>query len=149
MRGQYPQVKDLDYYSTVKQIFQELSRQAGTKVPIPVAAKEVDFSIVEPLTDQEKEEDYELNLYISTFVSEDTLTVTTTRVHLTVKHPTAPVVDLPSTEQQQQTPVQTLPAVQQTVLLTPTIQQSAATDPPQTPTGEVAEDDPSMLCRAA
>ena len=103
MRGQDPRAKDLDYYPTVEQIFRELSRQAGTKVPIPAAAKEVDFSIVEPLTDQEKEEDYELNLYISTFVSEDTPTVTTSWVHLTVKHPTAPRVNPPSTEQQQPT----------------------------------------------
>ena len=41
-------------------------------MPIPAKAKETDFSIEEPLTDQEKEEDYELNLYISTFVLEET-----------------------------------------------------------------------------
>ena len=134
--------RDLDYYPTVDQIFRELSRQAKTKIQVPEAAKQVDFSIVEPLTDQEKEEDYELHLYISTFVTQDTPIGTPGQVHLTVKHPTAPLVDLPSTEQQQQTPVQTLPAVQQTVPLTPTVQQSAAADPLQTPTGEVAEDDP-------
>ena len=39
---------------------------------IPVREKEIDMSIEEPLTDQEKEEDYELNLYISTFVSGET-----------------------------------------------------------------------------
>ena len=38
---------------------------------MPEAAKQVEFSIEVPLTDQEKEEYYELNLYISTFVSED------------------------------------------------------------------------------
>ena len=100
MQGQDPNAQDLDYYPTVDQIFRELTRQAKTKIPVPEAAKQVDFSIVEPLTDQEKEEDYELNLYISTFVSEDTPTVATSRVHLTVKHPTAPVVDPLSTEQQ-------------------------------------------------
>ena len=71
MRGQDPKAKDLDYYPTVEQIFRELTRQAGTKVPIPEAATKVDFSTIEPLTDQEKEEDYELNLYINTFVSKD------------------------------------------------------------------------------
>ena len=52
----------------VEQIFRELTRQAQTKIPIPEATKQVNFSIIEPLTDQEKKEDYELNLYISTFV---------------------------------------------------------------------------------
>ena len=48
-----------------------------------------------------EEEDYELNLYISTFVSEDTPTVPTSRVHITVKPPTVKVVDPQQTEQQQ------------------------------------------------
>ena len=51
MRGQDPKAQGLDYYPTVEQIFRELTRQAGTKVPIPEAAKQVDFSIIEPLTD--------------------------------------------------------------------------------------------------
>ena len=89
MRGQDPKAQDLDYYPTVEQIFRELTRQAGTKVPIPEASKQVNFSTIEPLTDQEKEEEYELNLYISKFVSEDAPTVTTSRVHITVKPPTA------------------------------------------------------------
>ena len=88
MRGQDPKAKDLDYCPTVEFFFRELTRQAGEKVPIPEAAKKVNFSTIEPLTDQEKEEDYELNLYISTFVSEDTPTGTTSRVHITVKPPT-------------------------------------------------------------
>ena len=54
----------LDYYPSIDQIFWELSRQVTTK--------KNDFSIEELLTDQEKEEDYELNLYINTFVSEET-----------------------------------------------------------------------------
>ena len=98
MRGQDPKAKDLEYYPTVEQIFRELTRQAGTKVPIPEAAKKVDFSTIEPLTDQEKEEDYELNLYISTFVSEDTLTGTTSQVHIIVKPSTAKIVDPQPTE---------------------------------------------------
>ena len=89
MRGQDPKAQDLNYYPTVDHIFRELTRQEKMKIPVPEAAKHVEFSIVEPLTDQEKEEDYELNLYISTFVSEDTPTVTTSRVHITVKPPTA------------------------------------------------------------
>ena len=71
MQGAKTNAKTLGYYPTVEEIFQELSRQAGTKVPIPAKAKETDLSIEESLTDQEKEEDYELNLYISTFVSEE------------------------------------------------------------------------------
>ena len=70
-----------------------MTRQAQTKIPIPEAAKQVEFSIIEPLTKQEKEEDYELNIYINTFVSEDTPAVPTSRVHITVKPPTTKVVD--------------------------------------------------------
>ena len=103
MRGQDPKAQDLDYYPTVEQIFRELTRQAGTKVPIPEASKQVEFSIIEPLTDQEKEEDYELNLYISTFVLEDTPTVPTSWVHLTIKPQTAKVAKSQPIEQQQPT----------------------------------------------
>ena len=72
MQGAKPNAKALDYYLLVEDIFREPSQQAGAKIPIPTKAKETDFSIEEPLTDQEKEEDYELNLYISTFVSKET-----------------------------------------------------------------------------
>ena len=72
MQGDDSNAKALDYYPSIDQIFRELSRQAKKKIPVPAAAKQIDFSIEEPLTDQEKEEDYELNLYISTFVSEET-----------------------------------------------------------------------------
>ena len=104
-----------------------------TKIPIPEAAKQVDFSIIEPLTDQEKEEDYKLNLYISTFVSEDTPTVPTSRVHITVKPPTAKVVDPQPTEQQQPK----VPPQQQTTPPAP-----ATVDPTQIKTGEVEGNDP-------
>ena len=77
--------KALNYYPSVEQIFRELSRQAGTKIPIPAKAKEIDFSIEELLTDQEKEEDYELNLYISTFVSEETSVEHTGRLQIIIK----------------------------------------------------------------
>ena len=72
MQGKKSNAKSLDYYPSVEQIFRELSRQAGTKIQIPATAKAIEFSIKEPLIDQEKEEDYEPNLYISTFVSEET-----------------------------------------------------------------------------
>ena len=52
-------------------------------------AKEINFSIEEPLTDQEKEEDYELNLYISTFVSEETLVEHTGQLQIIIKPSTA------------------------------------------------------------
>ena len=56
MQRAKPNAKALDYYASFKQIFQELSRQARAKIPIPAKAKEMDFLIEEPLTDQEKEE---------------------------------------------------------------------------------------------
>ena len=77
MQGTKSNAKTLDYYPSVEAIFRELSRQAGTKIPRLAKEKVTDFSIEEPLTDQEKEEDYELNLYISTFVSEETHVETT------------------------------------------------------------------------
>ena len=88
MQGAKTYAKILDYYPTVEEIFRELSRQARTKVPIPARAKETDFSIEELLIDQEKEEDYELNLYISTFVSEETLVEGTGRLQIIIKPPT-------------------------------------------------------------
>ena len=60
-----------------------------------------------PLTDQEKEEYYELNLYISTFVSEDLPVKPTGRVQITIKPSTAkqavPQLAKPTPQQQQQT----------------------------------------------
>ena len=100
MQGQDPKAQDLDYYPTVDQIFWELSRQAQTRIQIPGAAKRSDFSITEPLTNQGKKEHYELNLYISAFVSEDTPTEPTSQIHITVKPSTAKVVDPQPTEQQ-------------------------------------------------
>ena len=68
-----------------------------TKVPILAKAKEIDFSIEEPLTDQEKEEDYELNLYISTFVLEETPVEGTGQLQIIIK---------PSTAQREETHVE-------------------------------------------
>ena len=51
MQGTDSNAKALDYYPSVEQIFWELSRQAGKKIQIPAKAKEINFSIEEPLTD--------------------------------------------------------------------------------------------------
>ena len=50
--------------------------------------KEIHLSIEEPLTDQEKEGDYELILYIDTFVSEETPTEGTGRLQIVIRPPT-------------------------------------------------------------
>ena len=89
MQGEASNSKALDYYPSVDQIVRELSRQTKTKIPVPEVVKQVDFSIEEPLTDQEKEEDYELNLYISTFVSKEALVEHTGRLQITIKPMTA------------------------------------------------------------
>ena len=51
MQGQDPKAQALDYYPYVHQIFRELTRQAQKKILIPEVAKQIDFSIIEPLTD--------------------------------------------------------------------------------------------------
>ena len=71
MQGGKATVKPLDYYPIVEDIFYDLTRQSGTKLSIPAKSKEINQKIKEPLTDQEKEEDYELRLHISTFMSND------------------------------------------------------------------------------
>ena len=71
MKGVKAKAKPLDYYLSVNEIFQELARQSNTKLSIPAKAKATNQPIEEPLTNQEKEEDYKLGLYISTFMSED------------------------------------------------------------------------------
>ena len=50
---------------------------------IPARAKAKNHPIEEPLIDQEKEEDYELRLYISTFMSEYIPSEDTNRLQLT------------------------------------------------------------------
>ena len=74
MQGTKEKEKPLNYYPTLEEIFQELAQQSNTKLSIPAKAKEVNLTIEEPLIDQEKEEDYELRLHISTFVSKETTT---------------------------------------------------------------------------
>ena len=72
MQGEKSKAKPLDYYPTVEEIFHKIARQSGTKLSIPAKANEVNLAIEEPLTDQEKEEDYELRLHINTFVLKET-----------------------------------------------------------------------------
>ena len=72
MQGAKAKAKTLNYYPTVEEIFRELAQQSGTKLSIPAKAKETNLAIEEPLTNQEQEEDYEIQLYIGTFVSEET-----------------------------------------------------------------------------
>ena len=72
--------KPLDYYPSLYEIFQELARQSNTKVSTPARDKEMNQKIEEPLSDQEKEEDYELRLYISTFMLEDIPTEDTSKL---------------------------------------------------------------------
>ena len=75
--------KPLDYYPTVDEIFQEIAWESNTKMLIPARDKEMNQQIEEPLIDQEKEEDYELHLYISTFMSKDISVEDTSRIQLT------------------------------------------------------------------
>ena len=89
MQGDNSNAKSLNYYPSVDQIFRELSRQAKTKILVPTIAKQIDFSIEKLLTDQEKEENYELNLYISSFVSEETPVEHTGQLQITIKPPIA------------------------------------------------------------
>ena len=81
-QGSTAKVKPLDNYRTVEDIFKELSRQSKTKIAIPVGTKEINQTIVEPLTNQEKEEYYEVHLHISTFTSEDSPTEEKNSLHI-------------------------------------------------------------------
>ena len=113
-----------------------MTRQAQKKILVPEAAKQINFSIIEPLTDQEKEEDYELNLYISTFVSEDILVEPTGRVQITIKPPTR--FDPQLTDQQpiEQQPTEPQPQQQATPPA------PASVTPTQLPMNGVEHDNP-------
>ena len=73
-QGSTTNAKPLDYYPTVEEIFIELGWQSKTKISILAGAKEINHAIVEPLTNQENEEYYEVFLHINTFTSRDSLT---------------------------------------------------------------------------
>ena len=89
MQGTKAKVISLDYYPRAKEIFRELARRAGSKLLIPAREKEINFSIEEPLTNQEKEEGYKINLYINTFVSEETPVEGTGQLKIIIKPLTA------------------------------------------------------------
>ena len=57
-KGSVAKTKPLDYYPIVELIFIELARKYKTDITILEAAKANNPLIIEPLTDQEKEEDY-------------------------------------------------------------------------------------------
>ena len=99
MQGAKEKSKPLDYYPTVEEIFCELDRQSGTKLSIPAKVNELNLAIEEPLTDQEKEENYELRLHINTFMSEETSAEDTNRLQLAIIPPTTQRESTP-TEQQ-------------------------------------------------
>ena len=99
MQGAKAKAKPLDYYPTVEEIFQELAQQSNTKLSIPAKAKEVNLTIEEPLTNQEKEEDYELRLHISTFMSEETPAEDTNKLQLTIVPPMTQKGSTPTKQQ--------------------------------------------------
>ena len=72
MQGATGKVEPLDFYPLIEDIFVELSRQNKTKITIPTIEKNINQLIINPLTDQEKEDDYEVHLHVSTFTLEDT-----------------------------------------------------------------------------
>ena len=84
MQGAKAKAKTLEYYPTIKEIFRELAWQSSTKLSILAKAKEATSAIEEPLTDQEKEEDYELRLHISNFMSKETPAEDTNRLQITI-----------------------------------------------------------------
>ena len=91
--------KPLEYYPTVEEIFRELARQSSTKLSIPAKAKEINQTIEEPLTYQEKEEDYKIQLHINTFMSDDIPVEDTNRIQITIVPPPTQRGNTP-TEQQ-------------------------------------------------
>ena len=94
-------------------------------------AKETDFSIEEPLTDQEKEQDYELSLYISTFVSEETLVETTGWLQIIIK---------PSTTQREEIHTEETHAEQQ---VTNPVEENLI--PTHTPREEIEAENPEYV----
>ena len=60
----------------------------GTKLSIEAKEKEIDLLIEEPLIDQEKEEYYELSLYIGTFVLEERPAEDIGRLQIIIRPPT-------------------------------------------------------------
>ena len=84
MQGFVAKAKHVDYYPTVEDSFKELGRQSNTKMSIPVATKNTNQPIIETLTNQEKEEYYEVHLHISTFTLEGTPEEETNNIQLVI-----------------------------------------------------------------
>ena len=84
MQWEKETVKPLECYPIFKDIFREIGRQSNTKLSIPAKSKEINQPIEEPLTNQEKEEDYELSLHISTFMSNEIPKEDTSRLQLRI-----------------------------------------------------------------
>ena len=66
---------------------------------MPTKDKELNLTIEEPLTDQEKEEDYELRLHISTFMSKEKLVEDTNRLQIKIIPPTTQRGNTPTEHQ--------------------------------------------------
>ena len=131
MQGTNAKARTLDYYPTVEEIFRELARQAGTKLSIPAREKEIDLLIEDSLTDQEKEEDYELNLYISTFVSEETPVEYTDRLQITIKPSTAKRTEPQIAKPKPQTQLQITPPAAESVVPTQELTSHAELENPE------------------
>ena len=98
LQGAGGKFEPLNIYPSVEDIFAELTRQSNTKLDIPPVAKKVDQPIVEPLTNQEKEEEYEVRLHISTFTLNDSLIEELSTLKIAI---------VPPTQQQDEEAVQT------------------------------------------
>lgn len=85
--------RTLKFYPSIDEIFNELNRQSNTILTIPAKARDVSVPVVEPLIDQEKEEEYEGRLYMHTFIYEAEPTVAKRPLALTL----TPHEDLPDT----------------------------------------------------
>ena len=67
MQGAARNSRELEYYPQIKDIFQDLAVQSNMAYPIPNIAWRTYLSVEEPLTNSEKEESFEVDLYIEIF----------------------------------------------------------------------------------
>ena len=61
------EAKELIFYPSLEEIFDELCRQSNIRLEIPPLEKWVDQPMVKPLNDAEKEEHYEVQIHLNTF----------------------------------------------------------------------------------
>ena len=104
MQGVGGKVEPHDFQPSNEDIFAELARQSNTKITILIIAKNIDHSIVKPLTDQDKEEDYEVHLHINSFTLEDTPTKEANSLQVAIVPPTQQIIE--PTQQQEEEEVQ-------------------------------------------